>query len=65
MTQAMGYVLTLPVSTVIVGISTLAELEENVRVARDFEPFGDEEMARLEQMTQPYYSDASWFKARW
>jgi predicted aldo/keto reductase-like oxidoreductase len=39
MDQAMGYVLTLPVSTVIIGIKTVAELEENVRIAHSLKPF--------------------------
>ncbi|MGA3032193.1 MAG: beta-xylosidase [Terracidiphilus sp.] len=64
MEQAMGYVLTLPVSTVIVGIKTIAELEEIVRIARTFAPFAPEEMARLEDLTEPYYEDATFFKRR-
>jgi predicted aldo/keto reductase-like oxidoreductase len=65
MKEAMGYVLTLPVSTVIVGIGTLEELEENVRIAQEFQPFTQTEMARLEQLTAPYYADATWFKSSW
>jgi len=65
MEQAMRYVLTLPVSTVIVGITTLAELEENVRIAQNFKPCTPEEMRRMEELTKPYYSDASWFKESW
>ena len=65
MTQAMGYVLTLPVSTVIVGISTLAELEADVRVASAFTPLTPEEMAHLEELTRPYVADASFFKRHW
>lgn len=65
MEQAMRYVLTLPVSTIIVGISTVKELEENVRIAREFLPMGAEEMARAEELTKPYYADASWFKSSW
>ena len=64
MEQAMRYVLTLPVSTVIVGISTVQELEENVRIARDFVPYADQEMQELEALTKPYHSDADWFKDR-
>ncbi|MGH2567703.1 MAG: aldo/keto reductase, partial [Bacteroidota bacterium] len=60
MEQAMRYVLTLPVSTVIVGISTMKELEENVRIAQQFVPMTPEESARTEQLTKPYYADASW-----
>lgn len=62
MTDAMRYVLTLPVSTVIVGISTLAELEENVRIARAFRPLGSDDMRRLEALARPHAEDASFFK---
>ena len=62
MDQAMGYVLTLPVSTLIIGIKTIPELEENVRVAKNFKPLPPEEMARLEALTRPYYADATFFK---
>jgi hypothetical protein len=65
MEQAMGYTLTLPVSTVIVGISTLKELEENVSLAKDFKPLTEEEMKKLEDLTKPYYADAAWFKLQW
>lgn len=61
----MSYVLTLPVSTVIVGISTLKELEENVSLAKDFKPLTEEEMKQLEDLTKPYYADAAWFKTQW
>jgi hypothetical protein len=65
MEQAMRYVLTLPVSTVIIGISTVKELEENVEIAKAFKPYSPEEMATLENLTKPYYADASWFKDSW
>lgn len=63
MTDAMDYVLTLPVSTVIVGISTLEELEENVRIAKAFRPMPPGEQRRLEALTRPYAEDAMFFKA--
>jgi predicted aldo/keto reductase-like oxidoreductase len=63
MKDAMSYVLTLPVSTVIVGIGTLAELEENVRIAQGFTPLAEAQMRRLEDLTKPYFADASFFKA--
>jgi predicted aldo/keto reductase-like oxidoreductase len=65
MEQAMRYVLTLPVSTVIVGISTIKELEEDIRIAERFTPLTKEEMTRLEDLTKPYYADAPWFKEKW
>lgn len=58
----MSYVLTLPVSTAIVGISTLAELDENVRIAREFAPLAEPEMRRLESLAKPYAEDATFFK---
>lgn len=65
MKQAMSYVLTLPVSTIIVGISTVKELEENIRIAEEFEPLTPEEMQGLENLTKPYFTDASFFKESW
>lgn len=53
--DAMGYVLSLPgVSTVIVGCSSPAEVDENARIARLFQPFDASVMRRLEEQTRPY-----------
>ncbi|MFZ0471685.1 MAG: aldo/keto reductase, partial [Bacteroidales bacterium] len=38
MKEAMEYVMTLPVSTIIIGIDKIAELEENIRIAQQFKP---------------------------
>lgn len=65
MTEAMSYVLTLPVSTIIVGISKLEELEENVRIAKNFAPLTAGQMERLETLTRPYFAEASFFKDKW
>ena len=65
MKQAMEYVLTLPVSTIIVGITTLNELEENIRIAKNFKPLSEKEMRELEELTKPYFDDAAWFKNKW
>jgi len=65
MEQAMTYVLTLPVSTIIVGISTVKELEENIRLAETFKPYDKKQMAEIEEMTKPYFADATWFKRKW
>ena len=62
MKDTMRYVMTLPVSTVIVGCDTVAQLEENVAIARDFTPMSAGEAARLEQLTAPYETEAAWFK---
>ncbi len=65
MKQAMEYVLTLPVSTIIVGVSTIQELEENVRIAKNFKPLTNEQMKELEELTKTYFDDAAWFKNKW
>jgi len=62
MRDAMRYVLTLPVSTVIVGVDTIAELEENVAIARGFEPLPPADMQRLEELARPYAEEAMFFK---
>jgi aryl-alcohol dehydrogenase-like predicted oxidoreductase len=62
MKEAMSYVLTLPVSTVIVGCNTVQQLEENIQIARNFTPVSKTEMARLEGLTASYVDDAQWFK---
>jgi len=50
------------VSTVIIGIKTIAELEQNIRIAQNFTPFPAEEMAKLEALTKPYFAEATFFK---
>ncbi|HEY3384426.1 MAG TPA: aldo/keto reductase [Vicinamibacterales bacterium] len=56
------YVMSLPVSTVIVGCDNVKQLEENVEIAKNFTPMTREEMAKLETLTSTYVSEASWFK---
>ena len=64
MEQAMRYVLSLPVSTLVIGISTIAQLEENIRIAKEFKPYTREEMVHLERLTLPYFADALWYRNR-
>jgi len=62
MKDAMTWVLSHPVSTLIVGCDTVAQLEENVQIATDFEPLGAGEMARISGLTEHYASEAAFFK---
>jgi hypothetical protein len=64
MREAMRYVLSLPVSTVIVGCDTVEQLEENVRIARDFTPLSAAQMAALEERVRPVNRQALFFR-RW
>ncbi|MDH3291197.1 MAG: aldo/keto reductase [Gemmatimonadota bacterium] len=62
MKDAMCWVLTHPVSTVIVGCDTVAQLEENVRIAQEFQAMDKEELARVSGMVEPYAAQAAFFK---
>ncbi len=64
MQQAMRYVLTLPISTIIVGISKLPELEENVQIAKTFQPCSNDESVALEELTRPYFAAATYFRRK-
>ena len=65
MKDAMGYVLSFPVSTAVVGISNLAELEENASIAASFKPLAAEELHRLERLVEPYQQEVNFFKTQW
>jgi hypothetical protein len=62
MKEAMGYVLSQPVSTVIVGVDSIAQLEENVALARAFTPFSAAQNAALEAKAAPHARSALWFR---
>ena len=62
MTEAMRYVLTLPVSTVIVGCDDIPQLEENVEIARSFNPMSEEQLAELEQRAEPVHKQSLFFR---
>ncbi|OFV89403.1 MAG: hypothetical protein A3D93_02240 [Acidobacteria bacterium RIFCSPHIGHO2_12_FULL_67_30] len=64
MREAFDYVLSLPVSTVIIGCDSVAQLEENVQLARSFTPLNDQQMAQLVARTQPIHEQALFFR-RW
>ena len=62
MTEAMRYVLSLPVSTVIVGCDSIAQLEENVRIARAFTPMNETQLAELETRAEPVHRQALFYR---
>jgi predicted aldo/keto reductase-like oxidoreductase len=64
MNEAMRYVMSLPVSTVIVGCDSIAQLEENVKTAREFTPLSSPQMAELEERSEPVHRQALFFR-RW
>ena len=64
MKEAMYYVLSQPVSTVIIGCDNVAQLEENVKLAREFTPLSEPQLAALSARTVPIAEQALFFR-RW
>jgi uncharacterized protein len=62
MREAMYYTLSLPVSTAIIGVDSIAQLEENVRLAQEFAPLSDSQMTTLAQRAEPVSRQALFFR---
>lgn len=62
MAEAMRYTLSLPVSTVIVGCDSIAQLEENVAIAQAFTPLSETQMAGLTAKAEPVKQQALFFR---
>jgi aryl-alcohol dehydrogenase-like predicted oxidoreductase len=58
----MRYVLSLPVSTVIVGCDSVAQVEENVAIARAFTPLSGAQLAELQAKAEPVKRQALFFR---
>jgi aryl-alcohol dehydrogenase-like predicted oxidoreductase len=62
MREAMYYTLSRPVSTVIVGCDTVAQLEENVHLAREFTPINDKQATELVAKAEPCAKPSLFFR---
>lgn len=62
MRQAMYFTLSHPVSTVIIGCDNLAQLEENVQLAREFTPLSQSQMASLNELAAPVAKQSLFFR---
>jgi aryl-alcohol dehydrogenase-like predicted oxidoreductase len=62
MREAMYYTLSRPVSTVIVGCDTIAQLEENVQLAREFTPLSDGQATELVAKAEPVAKPSLFFR---
>jgi len=62
MREAMYYTLSLPVSTAIIGCDSVAQLEENVRLAREFTPLSSAQMTALQAKTEPVSRQSLFFR---
>ena len=63
--EARGYALSLPISTLICGIQSMENLEQDVAFARDFVPYSEQQMAELRDRSAPHAADGryEWFKS--
>lgn len=62
--EALAYNMSLPVSTNIIGVDSVKQIEENVAFASSFNPLSEEEMRTLERRTLPIVRQALYFR-RW
>ncbi|HEY6374872.1 MAG TPA: aldo/keto reductase, partial [Edaphobacter sp.] len=62
MRDAMRFTLSHPVSTVIIGCDNIAQLEENVQIAREFTPLSQTQMATLNDLAAPVAKQSLFFR---
>jgi hypothetical protein len=62
MREALYYTLSHPVSTVIIGCDSTAQVEENVQLAREFTPLSQKQMAALQAKAEPVSKQALFFR---
>ena len=62
MREAMNFVLSHPVSTVIIGCDNVAQLEENVQIAREFTPLSQSQMVALNNLAAPVAKQSLFFR---
>jgi predicted aldo/keto reductase-like oxidoreductase len=55
--EALRYVLSLPIASLVSGIDSESVLEQNLRIIRDFKPMTAEEKAAVETKVRPYAGD--------
>ena len=60
--DAMHFTLTHPVSTVIVGVDNLTQLEENVKIAHEFTPLSHAQMIALNAAAEPVAEQSLFFR---
>ena len=60
--ELITYALSQPISTIIVGIDSIAQLEENVAIAKNFRPMDADMMKKLENNSKPYTRRICFFR---
>lgn len=62
--EALTYNMSLPVSTSIIGVDSIAQIEENVKIASEFTPLSQSQMEEIEFKTLPIVRQGLYFR-RW
>ncbi len=62
--EALTYNMSLPVSTTIIGVDNVAQIEENVKIASEFSPLSEAELKEIEFKTLPIVRQGLYFR-RW
>jgi predicted aldo/keto reductase-like oxidoreductase len=62
--EALTYNMSLPVSTTIIGVDNVAQIEEDVKIASEFTPLTEDEMKAIEYKTLPIVRQGLYFR-RW
>lgn len=60
--QAIRYVLSLPVSNVVIGVMNVRQLERNAEIVSRFAPLRADEMAALEAATAPHAREINFYR---
>lgn len=64
MQQALGYALSQPgVHCCVIAAETVSQLEDNVKIARSFQPLNEKELAAIAQRTAAIWEDSTFFRA--
>jgi predicted aldo/keto reductase-like oxidoreductase len=62
--EALTYNMSLPVSTSIIGVDSVAQIEENIKIASEFTPLSQVQMEEIEFKTLPIVRQGLYFR-RW
>ncbi len=62
--EALTYNMSLPVSTSIIGVDSIAQIEENIKIASEFSPLSLAQMEEIEFKTLPIVRQGLYFR-RW
>ena len=63
--EPISYSLSQPVSTIIVGCDNVAQLEENVAIAKSFKQLDNKQLKDIENKTSKYIRRASFFRKQY